>query len=264
VARRRSGRFGGLWTNTCCGHPRPEEAVLTAAQRRLREEMGIGVVLEEAARFAYRATDAVSGLTEHEYDHVLVGRFDGSSDPDSQEVADWKWVGMEALRLDLGADPSSYSPWLPPALEALDQRSRSSGVTGHGGSTPQIRTEPVWPACAHRVPSRRRDPTTKRYRWIDGHGEGAATHLRVRLLVLQLQRSLDHCPLERPGAGRRMAAPRRRPSRTSRLDARRRAQRRVVDRPLLSPFAWAPCHRSRATSRARLARRDPPRPSLSV
>ena len=55
--------------------------MLTAAQRRLREEMGIGVVLEEAAWFAYRASDAVSGFTEHEYDYVLVGRFDGSSDP---------------------------------------------------------------------------------------------------------------------------------------------------------------------------------------
>ena len=111
--------FGGLWTNTCCGHPRPREPVLTAAQRRLHEEMGIAVALEEAARFTYRASDEVSGLTEHEYDHVLVGRFDGSIDPDSQEVADWKWIGMDALRLNLGVDPSSYSPWLRPALEAL-------------------------------------------------------------------------------------------------------------------------------------------------
>ena len=128
--------FGGLWTNTCCGHPRPGEPVLTAAQRRLGEEMGIAVVLEEAARFTYRASDAVSGFTEHEYDHILVGRFDGSSDPDPQEVADCKWVGMDALRLNLGADPSSYSPWLRPALEALDQRSRSVGATGRVGSTP--------------------------------------------------------------------------------------------------------------------------------
>ena len=50
---------------------------------------------------------------------ILVGRFDGSIDPDSREVADWKWIGMDALRLNLGADPSSYSPWLRPALEAL-------------------------------------------------------------------------------------------------------------------------------------------------
>mgnify|MGYP000919705071 CR=1 FL=1 len=62
--------FGGLWTNSCCGHPRPGEPVATAASRRLREEMGIDVVLEAVASFIYRASDPESGLTEHELDHV--------------------------------------------------------------------------------------------------------------------------------------------------------------------------------------------------
>ncbi len=32
---------GGLWTNTCCSHPRPGEETLEAARRRLWEEMKI-------------------------------------------------------------------------------------------------------------------------------------------------------------------------------------------------------------------------------
>ena len=64
--------FGGLWTNTCCSHPRPGESTLAAAQRRLVEELGFVVPLRELGHFIYRAHDPATGLTEHELDHVFL------------------------------------------------------------------------------------------------------------------------------------------------------------------------------------------------
>jgi isopentenyl-diphosphate delta-isomerase len=111
--------FGGLWANTCCSHPRPGEAVLEAAERRLREEMGLTVDLHVAGGFEYRAEDPTSGFVEHEYDHVLVGTAAEEPDPDEQEVADWAWVEFAAVReRALSGDPA-YAPWLAAALEAL-------------------------------------------------------------------------------------------------------------------------------------------------
>jgi len=66
---------GGLWTNTCCSHPRPGETILKAARRRLFEEMGIRCELEEIFSFSYRI-EFPNGLTENEFDHVLIGKSD--------------------------------------------------------------------------------------------------------------------------------------------------------------------------------------------
>jgi isopentenyl-diphosphate Delta-isomerase len=107
---------GGLWSNTCCGHPRPGETVLEAARRRLSEEMGFGCELRKGFEFLYRA-GLDRGLTEHEYDHVLVGGFDGEPRPDPAEVAAWRWAGMDELLDDVRARPESYSYWLRVALE---------------------------------------------------------------------------------------------------------------------------------------------------
>jgi isopentenyl-diphosphate Delta-isomerase len=85
---------GGLWSNTCCGHPRPGEAVERAARRRLKEEMGFDSDLTELFAFVYRS-DLENGLVENEYDHVLLGCFEGMPEPDPAEVAEWK-VGRSA------------------------------------------------------------------------------------------------------------------------------------------------------------------------
>src|SRR5256885_16185610 len=78
LQRRASNKYhsGGLWSNACCGHPRPGESVESAASRRLMEEMGVDCKLRKLFEFVYRV-DFSNGLTEHEYDHVLVGIFDG-------------------------------------------------------------------------------------------------------------------------------------------------------------------------------------------
>src|SRR5580658_4043567 len=65
--------FAACWANTCCTHPRLGEEPQVAAIRRLGQEVGLVVDnLIPAGVFVYRATDPVSGLVEHEVDHVFV------------------------------------------------------------------------------------------------------------------------------------------------------------------------------------------------
>lgn len=100
----------GLWTNTCCSHPRPGEAIEDAAKRRLGEEMGINAELTKLFHFTYRA-ELEDGLTEHEFDHVFIGRFDGIPIPDPAEVADWKYLDIPAIERELETDPHRYTSW---------------------------------------------------------------------------------------------------------------------------------------------------------
>ena len=120
LQRRAAGKYhsGGLWSNTCCGHPRPGESSAGAAHRRLREEMGFDCPLVPAFSFAYRSV-LENGLIEHERDEVFVGRFDGSPAPSPQEVDDWRWVTADELVADLSDHPRRYSAWFPIALREL-------------------------------------------------------------------------------------------------------------------------------------------------
>jgi isopentenyl-diphosphate delta-isomerase len=111
--------FGGLWSNACCGHPRPGEDTADAARRRLREEFGFETEIDDLFRFTYRATDEASGLTEHEFDHVFHGEFDGEPLPDPDEIEGWRWVDADALRADLVANPERYTPWFRASAERV-------------------------------------------------------------------------------------------------------------------------------------------------
>ena len=101
----------GLWSNTCCSHPRPGETPLQAAGRRLRQEMNIACPLQELLTFTYYA-DVGNGLTEHEFDHVFTGFTDQAPTPDPGEAEDWQWQNIEALQKDLFMQPESYTFWL--------------------------------------------------------------------------------------------------------------------------------------------------------
>jgi isopentenyl-diphosphate delta-isomerase len=101
---------GGLWTNTCCSHPRPDEPVAVAAARRLEEEMGFACALQPLMTVTYQA-DVGSGMVEHELVHVFAGQFDGAVRPDPREADGYDWVAPDTLRADLAASPERYSVW---------------------------------------------------------------------------------------------------------------------------------------------------------
>lgn len=100
----------GLWTNACCSHQQPGETSDQAAHRRLMEEMGFDCDLNKEFEFIYRA-EFSNGLVEHEYDHVLIGRFNDSPNPNPIEVNDWKWIDLDVLESDISENPESYTPW---------------------------------------------------------------------------------------------------------------------------------------------------------
>jgi isopentenyl-diphosphate delta-isomerase len=102
---------GEKWSNTCCSHPMPGESVIDSAHRRLVEEMGFDCEMHEAFVFPYEA-DVGSGLREREYDHIIFGRYNGTPKPDPKEVQDWKWIGLEELRSEIGKKPEEFTAWL--------------------------------------------------------------------------------------------------------------------------------------------------------
>lgn len=100
---------GGLWTNACCSHPRPGEEVIAAARRRLKEELGFECELEERLSFVYRVK--LGELVEHEFDHVLVGEYEGKINFNKDEVMETKWMKLTGLKEDLTAQPQNYTEW---------------------------------------------------------------------------------------------------------------------------------------------------------
>lgn len=109
---------GGLWTNTCCSHPRPRESIEEAIHRRLKEEMGFDCELKEMFSFSYEVK-LDNNLFEHEYDHVFIGNFDGEPTPNPEEVDEWKWVDVEELKKDIQGNPDSYSYWLRISIDKV-------------------------------------------------------------------------------------------------------------------------------------------------
>lgn len=100
----------GLWTNTCCSHPAPEETLNQSVHRRLKEEMGFDCKLSWSFSFIYKA-EFENGLTEHEYDHVYIGNYDLEPDPNPLEVEDWKWMNMDQIRNDINENNHLYTFW---------------------------------------------------------------------------------------------------------------------------------------------------------
>lgn len=102
---------GGKWTNTCCSHPRSGEDTLAAANRRLYEEMGMQCELKYGFSFTYQAIVNES-LSENEYDHVYFGVSNDFPELNAEEVADFRYSTMDALKADIEKHPSEYTEWL--------------------------------------------------------------------------------------------------------------------------------------------------------
>ncbi len=104
---------GGLWANSCCSHPRVGEGVVEAAYRRVPEELGCEAVdLRELCSFVYRA-EFDNGLTEHECDHVVVGRCVGDVVPNPAEASEARWTSFDDLAAELANEPAKFAVWAP-------------------------------------------------------------------------------------------------------------------------------------------------------
>ena len=114
--------FGTLWTNACCSHPRHGQTLEESAHARLRHEFGFDAPLQELFSFVYRAEDPASGLTEHEFDHVFFGQFNGTPHPNPAEIDEWRWSDPDDLAADVRAHPDRYTPWFRIALDEVMRR----------------------------------------------------------------------------------------------------------------------------------------------
>jgi isopentenyl-diphosphate delta-isomerase len=108
----------GLWTNTCCGHPRFGEELTAAVNRRLAEEMGLKTNLAFAFSFIYKA-EFENGLTEYEFDHVFWGQTDDCPHCNPFEVKNWKYISLQELQTDMAINPALYSEWIKLCLDKL-------------------------------------------------------------------------------------------------------------------------------------------------
>ncbi len=117
---------GGLWTNACCGHPRPGEDTLAAARRRLEEEMGIRCDLSPLGALIYRA-DVGGGLIEHELVHLFSGVHTGPVHADAQEAEDYGWRPLAQIRQEAAASPQHFTVWF---RRYLGERGRLESIEG--------------------------------------------------------------------------------------------------------------------------------------
>lgn len=108
----------GLWTNACCSHPGPGEEVKAAALRRLQEELGFTTPVEKAFHFTYKAAFD-NGLTEHEFDHVYVGFYEGAMLLNEEEVSAVHYKSMDTIAVELETMPHMYTEWFKIAFPLL-------------------------------------------------------------------------------------------------------------------------------------------------
>jgi len=118
LQKRAAGKYHspGLWGNTCCSHPRPGEDLEVAVHRRLQAEMGFDCELRKLFSFIYRVPVG-NDLIEHEVDHVFLGHHDGDPIANPEEVQDWKWIEVPALKEQIVRVPDEFAYWLKEALK---------------------------------------------------------------------------------------------------------------------------------------------------
>ncbi len=109
----------GLWTNACCSHPQPGEDTIQSAQKRLKEEMGFTTSLQKAFSFIYKVPFQ-NGLTEHEYDHVFVGVFNGGIIPNPGEVDDYCFKTIQEIKTSIEQRPQQYTEWFKIAFPKVE------------------------------------------------------------------------------------------------------------------------------------------------
>lgn len=111
---------GGLWSNACCGHPTQPAGTLPQAGQRLYEEMGFRTDLSPSFSFTYHAA-LPNGLTEHEFDHVFTGNYDGPIPFNPAEVMAVRWISHEALLREMADAPDTFTVWFHILVTKLEQ-----------------------------------------------------------------------------------------------------------------------------------------------
>jgi len=109
----------GLWTNTCCSHPRPEEEAINAARRRLKEEMGFDTELNFKVKFLYK-TPFENGLTEHELDYIFVGHYNLQPTINHDEVDSFKWMSIDQIKQEIKSSPQNFTSWFKIAINSFE------------------------------------------------------------------------------------------------------------------------------------------------
>ena len=110
----------GLWTNACCSHPMPGEKTIDAAQRRLMEELGFETSIEKIFDFTYKA-EFDNGLTEHEFDHVFAGEYEGGIDANPDEVEDFSYKEIPQIKNMLQDHPQKFTAWFLIAFPKIEE-----------------------------------------------------------------------------------------------------------------------------------------------
>ena len=109
---------GGLWTNACCSHPRKGETIEQAASRRTREELGCEPELQKIHSFIYKAA-LDNNLTEHEFDHVLVGNYEGEMNLNVNEVSEIAYLPIQQIRQEMNEQPDKFTVWFKIIFEEV-------------------------------------------------------------------------------------------------------------------------------------------------
>ena len=109
---------GGLWTNACCSHPRKGETIEQAASRRTREELGCEPELQKIHTFIYKAA-LDNNLIEHEFDHVLVGNYEGEMNLNVNEVSEIVYLPIQQIRQEMNEQPDKFTVWFKIIFEEV-------------------------------------------------------------------------------------------------------------------------------------------------
>lgn len=125
IHQRATGKYHseGLWTNTCCSHPKLGETILEAAHRRLQEEMGFDCELQQKFHFIYQV-ELENQLIENELDHVLIGIFNQNPSPNPEEVKDYRWISLKKLKTEIAEKPAQFTFWFKEIIRNYEDKIR--------------------------------------------------------------------------------------------------------------------------------------------
>ena len=122
LQKRAAGKYHSpnQWTNAVCSHPRLDETYLEAAERRLKEELGIETPITYRFNFLYKA-DVGQNLWEHELDHVFTGNFEGEFKLNEDEVSEVRYISIDDLDKEMSENPESFTEWFKIILKEYKQ-----------------------------------------------------------------------------------------------------------------------------------------------